>query len=515
MSEPDSRRSLPTVRFADARGTDRGAGRSDRPRSLRGGAAARAMRRAWSSPAARRRAFSSTCSRAARHSTGTSVARDADRRTLGVGTDDARSNEQLVRAASAARSTPRRSATSCRCMIARRTARSRRGGRRADRRAAAAVRRRAARHGQRRPHRLAVSRRRRACRGARSAMRRHCVRADHAPERRRCEPAHDAQPARALLAARADRRAHRGRRRRCETYRRAMARPRCARDCPIRAVLHQTAHAASTSTGRPLTKAAASRRRTKSPSASRAEPRDARGLSRPHRRSARGRPAPHASRLRQPRARLRRVRPTADKAALRDGNARQHRHRHRLQRHAVGPSAARERYPDIIKDAARAVGGTAQVAGGVPAMCDGVTQGQPGMELSLFSRDVIAHGDGGRADATTCSTRALCLGICDKIVPGLLIGALAFGHLPAIFVPAGPMPSGIPNEEKARIREALRRGQVGRDELLEARGRVLSRGRHLHLLRHRQLQPDADGDDGPAPAGRGLRQSRTRRCAMR
>ncbi len=124
-------------------------------------------------------------------------------------------------------------------------------------------------------------------------------------------------------------------------------------------------------------------------------------------------------------------------------------------------------YPDIIKQAAREQGCTAQVAGGVPAMCDGVTQGQPGMELSLFSRDVIALATAialshGVFDAV------LCLGVCDKIVPGMLIGALAFGHLPVVFVPAGPMPSGLPNKEKARVREAYARGDAGPGELLEA-----------------------------------------------
>jgi phosphogluconate dehydratase len=126
-----------------------------------------------------------------------------------------------------------------------------------------------------------------------------------------------------------------------------------------------------------------------------------------------------------------------------------------------------ERFPGLIRAAARASGATAQVAGGVPAMCDGVTQGQPGMELSLFSRDVIAMSTGialshGMFDA------ALCLGVCDKIVPGLLIGALSFGHLPAVFVPAGPMPSGVPNKEKARIRQLFAEGKAGRDELLES-----------------------------------------------
>lgn len=124
-------------------------------------------------------------------------------------------------------------------------------------------------------------------------------------------------------------------------------------------------------------------------------------------------------------------------------------------------------YPDMIKAAAREFGATAQVAGGVPAMCDGVTQGQPGMDLSLFSRDVIAM-----ATAISLSHNmfdaAMYLGICDKIVPGLLIGSLAFGHIPAVFVPAGPMPSGLPNDEKARIRQLFMEGKVGRAELLEA-----------------------------------------------
>ncbi|MGA7538666.1 MAG: phosphogluconate dehydratase [Steroidobacteraceae bacterium] len=126
-----------------------------------------------------------------------------------------------------------------------------------------------------------------------------------------------------------------------------------------------------------------------------------------------------------------------------------------------------ERFPGLIRAAAREAGATAQVAGGVPAMCDGITQGQPGMELSLFSRDVIAMSTGialshGMFDA------ALCLGVCDKIVPGLLIGALSFGQLPAVFVPAGPMPSGLPNREKARIRQLFAEGKVGREALLES-----------------------------------------------
>jgi len=124
-------------------------------------------------------------------------------------------------------------------------------------------------------------------------------------------------------------------------------------------------------------------------------------------------------------------------------------------------------YPDLIKQAARTERCTAQVAGGVPAMCDGVTQGQPGMELSLFSREVIAM-----ATAVSLSHNmfdaGLMLGVCDKIVPGLMIGALSFGQLPILFVPAGPMPSGIPNREKARVRELFAQGQVGRDALLES-----------------------------------------------
>jgi phosphogluconate dehydratase len=126
-----------------------------------------------------------------------------------------------------------------------------------------------------------------------------------------------------------------------------------------------------------------------------------------------------------------------------------------------------ERFPPIIKEAAREVGATAQYAGGVPAMCDGVTQGRPGMELSLFSRDVIAMAT---AVALTHDAfdAALMLGICDKIVPGLFIGSAAFGHLPVIFVPGGPMTSGISNAEKARVRALYAEGKATREELLDS-----------------------------------------------
>ncbi|MGS0692427.1 phosphogluconate dehydratase [Shewanella sp. 30m-9] len=124
-------------------------------------------------------------------------------------------------------------------------------------------------------------------------------------------------------------------------------------------------------------------------------------------------------------------------------------------------------YPDLLKQACNEVGSVAQVAGGVPAMCDGVTQGQPGMELSLLSREVIAMGTAVGLSHNMFDG-ALLLGICDKIVPGLLIGALSFGHLPMLFVPAGPMKSGIPNKEKARIRQQYAQGEVDRAALLDA-----------------------------------------------
>ena len=126
-----------------------------------------------------------------------------------------------------------------------------------------------------------------------------------------------------------------------------------------------------------------------------------------------------------------------------------------------------ETFPQLIKLAAHEAGGVAQVAGGVPAMCDGVTQGQPGMELSLFSRDVIAMA-AAIGLSHNMFDAAIYLGVCDKIVPGLVIAALTFGHLPAVFVPAGPMTSGLPNDEKARIRQLYAEGKVGRAELLEA-----------------------------------------------
>jgi phosphogluconate dehydratase len=126
-----------------------------------------------------------------------------------------------------------------------------------------------------------------------------------------------------------------------------------------------------------------------------------------------------------------------------------------------------ETYPEIIRQAAREAGGTAQVAGGVPAMCDGVTQGETGMDLSLFSRDVIALST-AIALSHQMFDAAVYLGVCDKIVPGLIIGALNFGHLPAVFIPAGPMTSGMNNDEKGKIRQLYAEGKVGREELLEA-----------------------------------------------
>jgi phosphogluconate dehydratase len=126
-----------------------------------------------------------------------------------------------------------------------------------------------------------------------------------------------------------------------------------------------------------------------------------------------------------------------------------------------------ERFPDLIREGARDAGGTAQVAGGVPAMCDGITQGETGMELSLFSRDVIALAASVGLSHSTFDA-AVFLGVCDKIVPGLVIAAQAFGHLPAVFLPAGPMESGLSNDEKAKVRQQFAEGKVGRDALLKA-----------------------------------------------
>ena len=126
-----------------------------------------------------------------------------------------------------------------------------------------------------------------------------------------------------------------------------------------------------------------------------------------------------------------------------------------------------EHYPEMIRAAVRAAGATAQVAGGVPAMCDGVTQGQAGMELSLFSRDVIALAAGVALSHNTFDA-ALFLGVCDKIVPGLVIAAATFGHVPAVFLPAGPMTSGLPNDEKAKVRQLYATGSIGREELMAA-----------------------------------------------
>src|SRR5260370_10681750 len=139
-----------------------------------------------------------------------------------------------------------------------------------------------------------------------------------------------------------------------------------------------------------------------------------------------------------------------------------------------------ERYPALIKRAAREAGAVAQFAGGVPAMCDRVTQGQHAMKMSLFSRDVIAMAT-GVALAHNMFDSALCLGICDKIVPGMLMGALAFGHLPVIFVPGEPMPSGVPNNEKARIRQLFHDGKVSRDALLQPEARQYLTAAHLNF----------------------------------
>ncbi len=178
-----------------------------------------------------------------------------------------------------------------------------------------------------------------------------------------------------------------------------------------------------------------------------------------------------------------------------------------------------QHYPDLIKDEARKLGATAQVAGGVPAMCDGVTQGTPGMELSLFSRDVIAM-----ATAVSLShdvfDAALMLGVCDKIVPGLLIGALQFGHLPTVFVPAGPMTSGLSNNEKSKVREQAAQGLVGRAELLEAESKAYhgeGTCTFYGTANSNQMLLEAMGLHVPGTAfinpGEGVRQELTREAA--
>ncbi|WP_243317629.1 phosphogluconate dehydratase [Geothrix paludis] len=178
-------------------------------------------------------------------------------------------------------------------------------------------------------------------------------------------------------------------------------------------------------------------------------------------------------------------------------------------------------FPAWIKEAARAAGATAQVAGGVPAMCDGITQGQPGMELSLFSRDVIAM-----ATAVALSHRvfdaALCLGVCDKIVPGLLIGALQFGHLPVVFVPGGPMPSGLSNEEKAKVRQRYQAGKATREELLAAEGAAYwapGTCTFYGTANSNQMLMEVMGLHLPGasfvPTGTPLREALTRRAAAR
>ncbi|WLT31690.1 phosphogluconate dehydratase [Geothrix sp. PMB-07] len=180
-----------------------------------------------------------------------------------------------------------------------------------------------------------------------------------------------------------------------------------------------------------------------------------------------------------------------------------------------------EAYPAWIRQAARAAGATAQVAGGVPAMCDGITQGQPGMELSLFSRDVIAMST-AVALSHSVFDAALCLGVCDKIVPGLLIGALQFGHLPVLFVPGGPMVTGISNEEKARVRQRAAAGEADRAELLESEAKAYSAPgtcTFYGTANSNQMLMEIMGLHLPGtafvPAGSPLREALTRRSAAR
>ncbi len=152
-------------------------------------------------------------------------------------------------------------------------------------------------------------------------------------------------------------------------------------------------------------------------------------------------------------------------------------------------------YPEKLKQALLENGAIGQVASGVPAMCDGVTQGQDGMELSLLSRDVIAMST-AIGLSHNMFDGALYLGICDKIVPGLMIGALSFGHLPAIFVPAGPMSTGLPNKEKVRIRQLYAEGKVDRSALLEAEAASYHGIGTCTFIWYRQLKSDGDGSDG-------------------
>ena len=225
-------------------------------------------------------------------------------------------------------------------------------------------------------------------------------------------------------------------------------------------------------------------------------------------------PGPRRPRLRQPRPRLRRraaptrtsssARPTPNVAIVSS-----------LQRHALGAPAVRatSRRRSRRPHATRAA--TAQFAGGVPAMCDGITQGRAGMELSLFSRDVIAMAT-AIALSHDMFDAALMLGVCDKIVPGLLIGALSFGHLPTLLRARGPDDlRACPTAQKTQGAPAVRRGRDRPRRAARRRGRRLPRPRHLHVLRHRQLQPDADGADGAAPARRQPSSTRARRCARR
>ena len=187
-------------------------------------------------------------------------------------------------------------------------------------------------------------------------------------------------------------------------------------------------------------------------------------------------PDPRGPLLHEPRPRLRRGAEPGDKIMLRESRASPTSASSRRTTTCCRRTSRSSASPRLIKRAAREAGAIAQFAGGVPAMCDGVTQGEPGMELSLFSRDVIALAT-AVALSHNMFDAALCLGICDKIVPGLLIGALQFGHLPVIFVPGGPMPSGCPTTRRRASASSLRKGKVGRDALLESEAQSLSRRR--------------------------------------